>query len=145
MGRYYDEMRKAGGAMTFRAMRDMDLIREHLQTQLMSLSGRPDLTIRQKWRKAIEGMDVVTNALDNSLRLAAYASARKQGKTPQQAALIAREATVDFQLKGKWANAIGLWFPFGNVALQTASRMTKALALEDHAARVHGLRCSPAS
>jgi hypothetical protein len=127
MGRYYDEMRKAGGAMTFRAMRDMDLIREHLQTQLMSLSGRPDLTIRQKWRKAIEAMDVVTNALDNSLRLAAYASARKQGKTPQQAALIAREATVDFQLKGKWANAIGLWFPFGNVALQTAARMTKAI------------------
>src|SRR5207245_1802134 len=57
-GRYYDVMRKAGGAMTFRAMRDMDLNREHLNTQLMSLSGRPDLTVRQKWRKAIEGMDV---------------------------------------------------------------------------------------
>jgi hypothetical protein len=127
-GRYWDEMRAHGGAMTFRSMRDMDLLREHLNTQLMSLKGRPIATVRQRWRKTIEAMDTVTNALDNSLRLAAYVSARKQGKTPQQAALIAREATVDFQLKGKWSNAIGLWFPFGNVAIQTAARMTKAVA-----------------
>lgn len=127
-GRYWDEMREHGGAMTFRSMRDMDLLREHLQTQLMSLKGRPITTVRHKWRAAIEGMDTITNALDNALRLSAYASARKAGKSPQQAALAAREATVDFQLKGKWSSAIGLWFPFGNVAIQTAARMTKAVA-----------------
>jgi hypothetical protein len=126
-GRYWDEMREHGGAMTFRSMRDMDLLREHLQTQLMALKGRPVASVRQRWRKTIEAMDVVTNALDNSLRLAAYVSARKQGKTPQQAALIAREATVDFQLKGKWSNAIALWAPFGSVANATAARMTKAV------------------
>jgi hypothetical protein len=121
-------LREAGGAMMFRNMRDIDLTREHLETVLRDLTGRPLANARQKWRAAIEAMDVVTNALDNSLRLAAGSSALRQGKTPQQAALIAREATVDFQLKGKWANAIGLWFPFGNVAIQTGARMTKAVA-----------------
>lgn len=127
MGRYWDEMRKQGGAMTFRSMRDTDLLREHLGMQLKSLSRRPLATMAQKARAAVEAMDYVTNTLDNSLRLAAYAQARKSGKTPQQAALIAREATVDFQLKGRFSNMIGLWFPFGNVAIQTGARMTKAV------------------
>lgn len=119
---------KAGGFMMFRQSRDMDLLREHLQTQLMALQGKPIATAREKWRRAIEGMDVVTNALDNALRLAAGHAALKQGKTPQQAALIMRQATVDFQLKGKWSNAIGLVFPFGNIAIQTGVRMTSAVA-----------------
>ena len=83
---------------------------------------------KAKWRHAVEAMDVVTNALDNSLRLAGtFASARRQGKTVQQSAYIAREATVDFQQKGLWAHIMGLLFPFANVAVQTASRMTRAL------------------
>ena len=103
MQKYWDEMRRAGGAMMFRNMRDIDLTREHLQTALKDLSDKPLANARAKWRHAIEAMDTVTNALDNALRLAAaYASARRQGKTVQQAALIAREATVDFQLKGLW-------------------------------------------
>jgi hypothetical protein len=125
--KYWDEMRKAGGAMVFRNARDIDLTREHLETALKDLSDSPIQNARAKWRHTIEALDQVTNALDNALRLAAYASAREQGKTPQQAALIAREATVDFQVKGKWSSAIGMWFPFGNVAIQTGMRMTKAV------------------
>jgi hypothetical protein len=41
------------------------------------ISGIRDLTVRDKWRKGVEAMDVVTNALDNSLRLAAYTAARR--------------------------------------------------------------------
>ena len=124
---YWDEMRKAGGAMMFRNRRDMDLLREHLETQLMALKGRPIATVRERWRRGVEAMDVVTNALDNSLRLAAYAAARKQGKSIEQAALIAREATVDFQVKGKWSNMIAIWAPFGSVANATAARGAKML------------------
>jgi hypothetical protein len=127
MQKEWDLMRRAGGAMMFRNMRDIDLTREHLATALKDLSDKPLQNAKAKARRAVEAMDTVTNALDNSLRLAAYASARKQGKTVQQAALIAREATVDFQLKGKWSNMMGLLFPFANVAIQTSARMTKAV------------------
>lgn len=125
--KYWEEMRRAGGAMMFRNMRDIDLTREHLQTALKALSNRPIANARARWRHAIEAMDTITNALDNSLRLAAYASARRQGKTPQQAALLAREATVDFQVKGRWSNIMGILWPFANVATQTAARKAKAV------------------
>lgn len=135
---YWDEMRTAGGGMMFRNMRDMDMTREHLRTQLMALNGKPIASMRERWRRGIEAMDVVTNALDNSLRLSAYASARKQGKSPQQAALVAREATVDFQLKGKWSQAMGLIWPFANIAIQTGFRMTKAVTRSKIMRRVFG-------
>jgi hypothetical protein len=123
----YELMRQEGGAMQFRNRRDIADLREHLQTALMELSRNPLKRGLSNVRKAVEAMDVVTNALDNSLRLAAFHSALRAGQTPQQAALISREATVDFQLKGRWSNLIGLWAPFGNVALQTGARMGKAL------------------
>jgi hypothetical protein len=127
MQRYWQEMRKAGGSMTFRSMRDTDILREHLEAKLNSLRNSPLQSMKDRWQASVEAMDTVTNALDNSLRLAAYASARDQGKTPQQAALIAREATVDFQQSGKWKNIMGLFYPFANVAIQTGTRMTSAV------------------
>jgi predicted RNA methylase len=138
MARHWEEMRRAGGAMMFRNMRDIDLTREHLETALKDLSDRPLANARAKWRHAVEAMDAVTNALDNSLRLAAYSAARRQGKSVQQAALIAREATVDFQLKGRWNNLMGIFFPFANVAVQTAARMTKAVYRSKIMRRVFG-------
>ena len=128
MQRYWEEMRRAGGSMTFRSMRDTDLLREHLNNAITSLSKNPLRTVQNKAHAFSEAMDVVTNALDNALRLAAFAAARRQGKTPEQSALLAREATVDFQKSGKWKNRLGLVFPFGNIAIQTGARMTGALA-----------------
>jgi hypothetical protein len=125
--KYYSEMRKGGGAMMFRNMRDIDMTREHLETALKDLSDSRVQNMRAKWRHAVEIMDMVTNTLDNASRLASYAAARRQGRTIQQASFIAREATQDFQLKGRKANLIGLWFPFGNVAVQTGARYRRGL------------------
>ncbi|MGD0420565.1 MAG: strawberry notch-like NTP hydrolase domain-containing protein [Xanthobacteraceae bacterium] len=138
MQEVWDKVRRGGGAMMFRNMRDIDLTREHLQTALKDLSDRPLANARAKWRHGIEALDTITNALDNSLRLAAAYSAIKQGKTVQQAALIAREATVDFQLKGRWNNLMGIFFPFSNVAIQTTARMTKAVYRSRIMRRVFG-------
>lgn len=136
--REWEMMRKAGGAMMFRNMRDIDLTNEHLEIALKGLSKNPMATAAQKWRAGVEAMDAITNALDNSLRLAAFHSALKQGQTSQQAALIAREATVDFQLKGRWSNAFGLIWPFANVAVQTGYRMASAVGRSKIMRRVFG-------
>lgn len=126
--RYWDEMRRAGGAMMFRQMRDTNLVREHMESKLNTLTNSTWSNARAKWQAGVEAMDTVTNALDNALRLAAYASARKQGKTPEQAAVIARDATVDFQQSGRWKNIMSLFAPFSGVAINTGARMTSAVA-----------------
>jgi hypothetical protein len=125
--RDYEEMRREGGAMAFRARRDIALLPEHLELRLRESEGSRLAKLRIKYRYALEAMDGVTNALDNSLRLAAYHSARKSGLTPQQAARIAQDATVDFQLAGRWAPALSLMWPFSKVANSTAARMIGAI------------------
>jgi N12 class adenine-specific DNA methylase len=126
--RYWDEMRRAGGAMMFRQMRDTSLVREHMESKLNSLTNSTWSDAKAKWQAGVEAMDTVTNALDNALRLAAYAAARKQGKTPEQAAIVARDATVDFQQSGRWKNIMSLFAPFSGVAINTGARMTSAVA-----------------
>jgi hypothetical protein len=53
---------------------------------------------------------------DNAQRLATMHSALQQGRSPQQAALMARDATIDYQLRGNWSNIMSLWEPFFNTA-----------------------------
>lgn len=128
LGTHWDEMVKTGGAMTFRSMRDTNLIREHLNIQLRDLTGKPHLTFAQKWRHTIEAIDYITNALDNSLRLAVYSQARDQGMNPQKAAVRARDATIDYQLRAKLSSVFGVFLPFYNTAMRTGTRLTGALA-----------------
>ena len=64
--------------------------------------------------------------IDNSTRLSAYAQARQNGKSIQQASLIAREATVDYNLRGLLSNYFAIWAPFQNVATQTGYRAAAA-------------------
>ena len=128
MQKYWNEMQRGGGAMMFRNMRDIDLTGEHLETAMKNLSDSPIQNAKAKWRHGVEAMDMVTNALDNSIRLAVFAAACRQGRTIQQANFAARDATQDFQLKGRKANLIGLFFPFGNVAVQTGAQWLRRQA-----------------
>jgi len=73
-----------------------------------------------------DAVDLMTSVIDNSTRLSAYAQAREAGKTVHQASLIAREATVDYNLRGYWTKSLALWAPFQNVATQTGYRMFSA-------------------
>lgn len=123
---YYREMREQGGVMEMMSMRDLDQITETMRLKIKSLSD-PKTTVQAYLRNVREfalGAQKLTAAMDNSQRLAAYAAARRQGMTPQKAALKAREATVDYQMKGLYANVLGLWEPFFNTALQQGVRTT---------------------
>ncbi len=71
-------------------------------------------------------VDKLTSIIDNSTRLSAFVQARKAGKSIQQASMIAREATIDYNLRGFWSNVAALWAPFQNVATQTGYRMASA-------------------
>jgi len=124
----YREMKREGGTIAFRQSRDLELLREHLDKALADLSGRPDKQFRAWWHRGIEKLDRYTNAWDNALRLSVYSQAKRQGMTPQKAALRARDATIDYQLRGLLSNVLGLFMPFFNTAIRTGTRMGAALA-----------------
>jgi hypothetical protein len=125
-GDLYNEMRQHGGMVGLAAMRDIDAEFKNLRSEMAGWTKNANpLRLR---RAFIRAMSTATSALDNSIRLAAYKQFREGGMSPQKASLRARDATVDFQLKGRKADWMGLIWPFANVAIQTGVRLTGATA-----------------
>ena len=122
----FHEMREQGGLMSWADFGGVDRIRAKIDRALLTLDKNPVKASIGYMRAAHEAIDLVTSAMDNAQRLVAYMQARERGLNKIDAALEAREATVDFAVKGVWANYLTLMWPFANTAAQTASRMARA-------------------
>ena len=122
----YDEMRQNGGLMAWSDFGGVDRIKKRIDHALLTMDRNPVRASIGYLRGVHEAIDHVTSAMDNAQRLVAYMQARDRGSNRIDAAMTAREATVDFALKGTMANYLTLMWPFANTAGQTASRMVRA-------------------
>lgn len=124
---YYHEMRRAGGLMDFNELNGLERTKKRIEMALARFETNP---VRAAWggAKALgHAVDAVTNILDNAQRLAAYIEAREKGDGPVDAALKAREATVDFAKRGRFSRYLNILLdPFSNTAIQSAARMMSA-------------------
>jgi len=123
---YYEEMRQMGGLMRWSDFGGVERIKRQIDRATADLEKRPDRALLAHMRALHEGLDHVLSAMDNAQRLQAYIQAREAGASKVDAAMAAREATVDFSLKGRIANYLTLIWPFANTAGQTASRAFRA-------------------
>jgi hypothetical protein len=122
LGRYWDEMKADGGATALNAMRDMDSLKDDMRVKLANLESANMNPLR--WLRETAGLiHKITSIMDNAQRLTQYAAARDQGQSRQKAAIVAAEATVDYNMRGLWSNYISLPQPFFNVAEKTGTRM----------------------
>lgn len=68
------------------------------------------------------------SAIENSARLAAYKAGLDQGLTPQRAASLAKNLTVNFNRKGQSATQAGAMYAFFNASVQGTARLAQTLA-----------------
>lgn len=118
---YIDEMRAQGGMVEFRSMMDLDLVKQKIERSLQDIGST-----RAKLRDVRKNFDDLSTAMDNGLRAASYIQHREAGLSPMQAALKARDATIDYAKRGVQANRLGVWFPFFNTSIQTGARFASA-------------------
>ena len=127
IGQSYDILKPQGAFMAMRTMRDIDQLKDDMRIRLNDM-GRAKRNPIKIWHDAVQAMNDVSSVWDNAQRLTTGHMALKQGRTPQQAALLARDATIDYQLRGLWSNMMGIWEPFFNTALRTGFRMGGAVS-----------------
>ena len=65
--------------------------------------------------------------MENAVRLAVYKTAKEKGVSNQQAASLAKNATVNFNRKGQVATQIGALYAFFNASVQGTARMAETL------------------
>jgi len=65
--------------------------------------------------------------MENSVRVSAYVAARDKGLSKQQAAIVAKNLTVNFDKKGQLSARINAYYAFFNASVQGTARLAQTL------------------
>lgn len=69
----------------------------------------------------------VNASVENASRLSVYSSLRDQGVSRQQAAIVAKELTVNFNKKGEFGPTLNALYAFFNASVQGTARFARAI------------------
>lgn len=138
--RYLHEMIDAGGSIQ---RVDFEDVKKSLtDLRQMNLAGRgigalADMT-PQALHKAAESVGHLIAASEQASRLAAYIAAREAGMPVREAAVLAREATVDWARKGNWNSWMSTFFTFAPASIKGSN--TTIRVIRNAWATQHGRR-----
>ena len=74
-----------------------------------------------------KALEFIGSASENATRFALYMAARESGKTPVQAALLAKNGTTNFNRKGEFGGSLNNLYLFYNAGMQGTQQLGKVL------------------
>lgn len=82
---------------------------------------------RRAARQIIDWVDNLNEIFENSTRLSVYRQALADGLSRQKAAVLAKEATINFNKKGTFGPVLNSLYMFSNASIQGSAKMISAL------------------
>lgn len=121
----FQEFRKEGGQTGYRD----SLIRTEEEKQVIERElGKIKSGNAKKAFTAVMGaLSDFNDMMENSVRVSAYVAARDKGLSPQKAAILAKNLTVNFDKKGQLSAAINSYYAFFNASVQGTARLAQTL------------------
>jgi len=140
----YEQFKLDGGSVSWAQRETPQEAAARIQDDLKTLEERlKDIkdakgakqTIDALWKPTSKGFRAMVGALEstnaifeNGIRFAAYRAALDVGMTREQAAMISREATVDFNRRGEAGALLNALYAFFNAGIQGSVRTARALS-----------------
>lgn len=144
--RWFNEFREQGGAMGIVSQLSVDEQHNRLMDAFRAYEGAVAKDPKTWGRPALKALnatkDFIVNAnsgIEQAVRVAAYAEARKRGESPKKAADIAANVTVDFARRGKIGSFLGSLYLFYNPAVQGTANLMQVVRGKRGAAVVGSL------
>lgn len=123
--KYYEEFKADGGKTGWAYQKSLEDIASQLQ---VDDSGK---TAGQKIiggvKGALEFVEGMNDAFENSIRLSSYIAAREGGVSREKAAQFAKNITVNFNKQGEWGAAVNATYLFFNASVQGTARLGRSL------------------
>jgi hypothetical protein len=120
----FQQYREVGGKMGFFGLKGIeDMHREIIDKLGDGIWGK---TVRTK-DAILRPIELVNEAVENGVRLASFKECLDMGMSPERAAIVAKELTVNFNRKGEIGSALNAFYLFYNASLQGNFRMGGAL------------------
>ncbi len=124
----YRKFLDEGGATGFtQSLNDPEAKLEHLQ-KLVDGKLISRMPVLKQLNAVIEPYNKM---FENSLRMAAYEKAISLGNSPERSVQIAKDVTVDFNMKGTATTQMGSLYSFFNASIQGSERVFNALTESD--------------
>lgn len=132
----FQEWRLSGGRISYNAFQNAPEIAEKINKILGDIDPLSWQNLPQKSKDAalapLRGLfsmlEHISQPIEDATRLAVYMAARESGYTPNQAAVFARESTVDFYKRGAWGPSINALYMFYNASIQGTAKMVNLVA-----------------
>lgn len=122
---------RAGGRVRFFGLNEPDQIETNANRKLARLSGGPLNTLKDFGDRAAKAVEIAGGGIENATRLAAFMAAEDAGFSTADAAMLARNLTVDFNKKGELGSGISALYMFANAGIQGIARMMRAMGHRD--------------
>lgn len=123
---YWDEMRENGVMMSWGNYEGIDEKIDDFQKDIERMEqGKFGKTATEQAATTFKILGALSEATENTTRIAVFAGMRQNGYSAQKAAYVAKNITLNFEKGGtatKWTNM--LWM-FSNAGIQSSARMMK--------------------
>lgn len=130
----YEEMISHGGQISWsdpdRERDEFNKITKRVDKRIRSIQEGRRGTNRfvQAGKDFFSGIALWNASVEQAIRLAAYRTARDAGKSPEQAAKISKEITINFNKKGTGTRYLNTLYMFSNAGIQGTANILKATA-----------------
>lgn len=124
--RYYQEFKEDGGKTGWAYQKSLEDIAKELEVDDSGKTGAQKVIGGVKG--ALEFVEGMNDAFENSIRLSAYIAAREGGVSREKAAQFAKNITVNFNKQGEWGSAVNATYLFFNASVQGTARLGRSLA-----------------
>jgi hypothetical protein len=127
--KFYEEFKADGAKTGWANQADISSIKKRMESMVRhnNAKGLTAHNAAAKGKAILNFVNDVNTAVENGVRLAAYANARKIGMSRPQAARMAKELTVNFNKSGEYGTVLNSMYLFFNAAVQGNVRFFKAM------------------
>ena len=121
----FQEFRKEGGQTGYRE----SLIRTDETEAIIEkeLGKIKEGNVKKAFGAVMGALTDFNDMMENSVRVSAYVAALDKGLSKQQAAIIAKNLTVNFDKKGQLSARINAYYAFFNASVQGTARLAQTL------------------
>jgi diguanylate cyclase (GGDEF)-like protein len=125
--RYAREFREDGGPVGFYMLRNAEELATDLAKQVGDAAPGAWATTKRMGRGLGQFVQDVNKAVENSTRLSFYRALRESGVPREDAAVAAKELTVNFEQKGEKSQMVGSFYAFFNAAVQGTTALARMM------------------
>jgi hypothetical protein len=135
MDKYFTEFKNSGAITGGFFMKDLGTIASDIRGDMLkagaksnSMSDRAKKALQfTRANKVLSLLEFIGSVSENATRFAMYMAARDSGRTPSQAALLAKNGTTNFNRKGEWGGTLNALYLFFNAGVQGNAQLFKML------------------